>query len=162
MKEVYFVRHAKSSWENPDLSDHERGLMDRGKSDAAVISSLLAKNGVKPDGIFSSDAVRAMKTAEIFSGNLNTDHIQPCRDLYLAGTYSIIHFLYQLDDRLNSVMIFGHNPGFTDLINHYSTTAIDNVPTSGVFQVRFDIPTWKDIKTARGSVVDTWFPRDYR
>jgi len=162
MKEVYFVRHAKSSWDDLSLSDHERGLMERGLKDAEMISGILAKQGVQPDGTFSSDAVRAIKTAEIFSKNLNSNHIQTCRDLYLAGSFSIIHFLYSLDDSYETVMVFGHNPGYTDLINHYSKTPFDNVPTSGVFHVRFQIDSWKDVKTARGVLINTWFPKDFR
>lgn len=162
MKEVYFVRHAKSSWDDLSLSDHDRGLIERGKQDAELISGILAKKGVSPDATFSSDAVRALKTAEIFSRNLNSNHIQASRDLYLAGTFSIIHFIYNLDDAFNSVMVFGHNPGFTDLLNHYSNTPFENLPTSGVFLVRFKIETWKDVKTSKGELLDTWFPRDFR
>ncbi|HAQ37679.1 MAG TPA: histidine phosphatase family protein [Saprospirales bacterium] len=162
MKEVYFVRHAKSSWDDQSLSDHDRGLIERGVNDAELISRILANSGVIINGAFSSDAIRALKTADIFARNLNTNHIQASRDLYLAGTFSIIHFLYNLDDSYHSILVFGHNPGFTDLFNHYSKSPIDNVPTSGAFHIRYEIDKWKDVKTARGSLLNTWFPKDFR
>ena len=161
MKTLTLIRHAKSSWEH-NVIDHERPLNKRGLNDAALVSSSLAKNLLHPELILSSDANRAKTTASIFmSGlNINEDLINLNHDLYDFSGYNLINVIKACDDAINTLMIFGHNHAITAFVNTYGDVYIDNVPTSGVVILEFDIKQWRDLKP--GKTVSTLFPRDLK
>lgn len=146
MKTVYLVRHAKSSWEYGNVDDHDRPLKGRGISDAHMVSQLLSQANDSPQALFSSPATRALHTAMIFARNLNFpfSEIQIRKELYMCSEDRVLKLIKSLNDEVDSVMIFSHNPTITDFVNRCISQKIDNVPTTGVVSFHFDISLWKD------------------
>jgi phosphohistidine phosphatase len=146
MKKLILVRHAKSSWNEPGLSDRDRPLNDRGERDAPKMGERLAKEGVKPDVILSSPAVRALATAQIIAGKLDfrRKDIRVDERLYLADADDLLEVIRELDDEAKRVMLVGHNPGLADLAHRCSST-ISDMPTCAVAMFGFDAKSWADV-----------------
>jgi phosphohistidine phosphatase len=146
MKELYLVRHAKSSWDYESVEDYDRPLKGRGIRDAYTVSASLTNTSDAPEALFSSPATRAVHTAMIFSRNLNFPFsaIQLREELYMCSEKDLLKFVQGLDDRFKRVMIFGHNPTMTNFVNRCIDQRIDNVPTTGVACFHFDIKSWAD------------------
>jgi phosphohistidine phosphatase len=161
MKKIIIVRHAKSSWEY-DVIDHERPLNNRGIEDARMVSIELIGHKLNPDLILSSDAMRAKTTASIFVKNLNfnnnTVHLN--HDLYDFSGHNLLKVIKNCDDSIKTLMVFGHNHAITAFVNSYGNKNIDNVPTSGVVILTFEIENWKDLKPGKTAL--TVFPRDLK
>lgn len=160
MLKIILVRHAKSSWQY-HVSDHERPLKTSGINDIDIISKEFVGK-VNPDLILSSDALRAKTTAEIFIANLNIDlkKIIFNHDLYDFSGADLIKTIKQCSNSVKELMIFGHNNAITNFANSYGTKIIDNVPTSGVVIIAFEIPNWKALK--KGQTIQTLFPKDLK
>lgn len=156
MKSILLVRHAKSSWENFGVPDFDRPLNDRGKRDAPMIAGRLLDRKVGIDGFVSSPAKRAKKTAQAFAEKygVNTDRIIYVDNLYEAGPDQFFEAIENLDDKMESVAIFSHNPGITGFANKMEVAKIDEMPTCSVFAVRIPIKTWKEF---RNSTKEFWF-----
>ncbi len=162
MKELIIVRHAKSSWKDPSLDDRERPLNKRGERDAPEMGTRLAQRKERPDLIVSSPAVRALETARIIARKLG----YPRKDivlkdrLYGAGIVELLDVIRDADDSLVTLMLFGHNPGLTELANHLGPRPIPNLPTCGVLHLGFDTDTWSAVGYARGDEVLFDFPKN--
>ncbi|HHB51436.1 MAG TPA: histidine phosphatase family protein, partial [Saprospiraceae bacterium] len=146
-KKIFFGRHAKSSWEDFSLSDHDRPLNKRGVKDANLIGNYLKSNKLFPDIIISSSAKRAKSTATIYNEYFNCKIFELEKELYLAPPYKFLEIASEIPDKFNSVLMLAHNPGITELANMYSDEFISNVPTSGIFLVEYDCDTWQEIST---------------
>lgn len=162
MKRLYLVRHAKSSWKHPYLEDMERPLNKRGKRDAPLMGKYLAANKVKPDLIISSPARRAIETARTIAEELgySKKKIVAREEIYEAGENKIIDTIRETDNEVETLMVFGHNPGFTILANTLSNCNIDNIPTCGVFCVDFDIGSWAELDEKKGKFVFFDYPKN--
>ncbi len=152
MKTLTLFRHAKSSWDDPGLADHDRPLAKRGLRDAPVMGQRLKAAGIRPSLILSSTAVRAWETAKIVAQEISypIEFLQREPRLYHAGTSRLIDVIAAQDTGFNSLMLVGHNPGLTDFANELVPDLTDNVPTSGFVAFRIDIDHW-DLR-ARGKV----------
>jgi phosphohistidine phosphatase len=164
MKTLYVVRHAKSSWDEPGLSDFDRPLNDRGKRDAPRMGKRLKDRDVHPDLMLSSPAKRAMSTCKRIAEALGyaTDRIKTDRALYHADEDEILSTVRDIKDKHNVVMIFGHNPGLTDFIhrmNRISSATIDDIPTCGVAAFHFNIDSWQEIDFGKGELVFYDYPK---
>jgi phosphohistidine phosphatase len=146
MKTLFLVRHAKSSWDDATLPDKERPLNDRGMRDAPKMGARLAKRDVKPDLILSSPARRALTTAEIIAGKLGykVGDIVVDERLYAASPDDLLEVINGLRDKPKHVMLFGHNPGLTELANRLSGKIAD-MPTCAVAEFVFDIKSWSNV-----------------
>lgn len=145
MKTLTIVRHAKSSWGHPELSDRERPLNNRGKRDAPIMGQRLADAGIRPSLIASSPAVRAWTTAKVVAEGMSypIEFLQREIDLYLASLNDLLDVIVAQDDGFQSLMIVGHNPGLTDLANFLSPGLTSNLPTAGIVSVNLDQDDWK-------------------
>ena len=161
MKTLILIRHAKSSWED-DVNDLNRPLSLRGFSDANSISNEFKSYDFHPDGIFSSPAKRAATTCDVFMENLKLSKSMLVieNQLYDFGGDQVLGFIKSLKDDLNKVMIFGHNHAFTSLANSLGDTYIDNLPTSGLVMINFDIDHWKDLNVGKTQLILT--PKDFK
>jgi len=163
MKTLYIVRHAKSSWEDDALSDFERPLNERGKRDAPRMGKRLKEKDLHPDVMISSSARRAFSTAKIIATALNYPEARIVEEkkLYHANEDVMLSLLKHLNDRNNTVMIFGHNPGLTDFANSLSEKkwVTDNIPTSGVIAFELPIKLWNEITFGSGKVLFFDYPK---
>ncbi|NNC76586.1 MAG: histidine phosphatase family protein [Woeseiaceae bacterium] len=144
MKTLTIVRHAKSSWNNPGLSDKQRPLNKRGERDAPDMGKRIADAGIRPSLIASSPAVRAWTTARIVATQLAypLEFLQRENSLYLASLNTILDVIVAQDNGFNNLMIVGHNPGLTELANFLSPRLTSNLPTAGVVSVNIDQDDW--------------------
>ena len=147
MKKLIIVRHAKSSWDFPALDDHDRPLNGRGKKNAPEMGKRLSKRNIGPDMIISSTAKRAVSTAKRIAREIAfpTHDIRKVSAFYHGSINDMIAVLQKVKDDVNTVMIFGHNPGFTDLANILSGSDIYNIPTCGIAEIDFDILSWSRV-----------------
>ncbi|MCH8302968.1 MAG: histidine phosphatase family protein [Proteobacteria bacterium] len=144
MKTLTILRHAKSSWKDSSLSDHDRPLNKRGEGDAPVMGARIQQAGIRPSLIVCSPAVRAWTTAKLIAQEISypNEFLQRDERLYLAGVQRIIDLLCEQDVGFNSIMIVGHNPGFTDFANYLVPGLTNNIPTCGVVSVIIDTDDW--------------------
>lgn len=161
MKTLFLVRHAKSSWKDPTLADHDRPLNKRGKRDAPRMGKRLADRQVRPDVMLTSPAVRARRTAEKISAEIGFPAAEIVVDesIYHGGTTGLLAVIRGLDEGAATAMIFGHNPAMTDLVNYLAHTTIDNVPTCGVAEIRFYVESWSDVVSGGGELADFDYPK---
>lgn len=161
MKELILVRHAKSSWKDPTLSDHERPLNKRGKRDAPEMGERLARSGCEPDLIVSSSAVRALDTATTLAGKLGypRESIVVEQRLFHAGVTELLQVIRGVDDTVDILMLFGHNPGLTDLANHIGPREIFNMPTCAMLHLQFQADTWSTVGDVPGDEVLYDYPK---
>jgi phosphohistidine phosphatase len=164
MKQLLVIRHAKSSWDNPDLQDNERPLNKRGLEDAPLMANVLRTHNFNLDKIFSSSALRAKMTTEIFAKELKIPEsmIEYTDELYNASRREILNFIKRLDDKYESIAIVGHNPGLTDLV-HFLLYDFDyELPTCAVVGIDLDLEKWSDIKSGTGSLKFFEYPKKYK
>ncbi|HEU5294198.1 MAG TPA: histidine phosphatase family protein [Burkholderiaceae bacterium] len=146
MKTLYLVRHAKSSRDDPTLADRDRPLTDRGRDDAPVIGKRLARRRVLPDLIVSSPALRALTTAQLIAAEVGypRKHIVVDDQLYAAGVDDLLAVIQGTDDKIDRLMLFGHNPEFSDLASRLAGHLLD-MPTCSVAEFDYDSRSWSDV-----------------
>lgn len=162
-KTLYLIRHAKSSWGNPGLRDHDRPLNERGLHDAPKMAVFLAENAANPDLIISSTAKRALTTALFFADTFQIPEENVRREaaIYEAHPSDVLNIIHALPDTESSVMVFGHNPTFTSLANVFSEdTFIENVPTCGIVKIVSTADSWKTMYEGNAKVVACYFPKE--
>lgn len=154
MKRLTLIRHAKSSWKDPECEDFDRPLARRGKNDAQVMGRWLAERGESPSLILSSPAKRALATMKRIVGamGLPQQSIVPEVRLYHAGYRELLGLVCDIDDIHGAVFLCGHNPGITDFCNFVADSYIENLPTCGVVSLDLSIGSWKDIGGSAGRI----------
>lgn len=166
MKVVYFIRHAKSSWEDLEIPDHRRDLLPVGRKRTKKIGQWLLQRRVSPDLIISSPATRAHKTAEILAHELSfpEDKIITAPTLYPGSREHMMDTLYPLPDSMQHIIIVGHNPTLTDVVNSFlgNRQKIFNLPTSAVAAVQFHTDKWQDVELASTEVEYIIAPKDLK
>ncbi len=164
MKTVYFIRHAKSSWNDMSLRDFDRPLNKRGKRDAPFMAQKLREFGVEPDAIVSSPANRAITTATHFAKALDVlpQNIIHEATIYEAYATTVLKLVQTQPNNLQTILVFGHNPAFTMIANLFKRGShIDNVPTCGIVKVEATIDNWTDFTANNGTVTAFHFPKQY-
>lgn len=146
-KHLYIVRHGKSDRDFVDVPDYDRPLKERGIVDSYKMASVLVQKKIIPQAIITSHAIRALHTAMIFARTFKfpLKNINISEDLYLSSENKHLEIFKEIDDSINSLMIFGHNPSFTDLANYFLHNKIEEIPTSGVVGIKFENDSWKNI-----------------
>ena len=146
MKTLYLARHAKSYWKDQSIPDFDRPLNNRGKRDAPFMGEVLKDKKIKISLIISSPAKRTKKTAIEIAAKIGylEKNILYNDELYEASSNTLIKTIKKIDEKYDSVMMFGHNPGLTLLNNHISNHYIDNIPTCGIVALEFD-KKWNEI-----------------
>lgn len=163
MRTLCLIRHAKSSWDNPSLRDFERPLNERGLREAPLMAKKLADSGVRPDLIVSSTANRALTTAKFFADRYSIAHeaIVQQPDIYEAMSSTILRIVRGLPDSAQNVLVFGHNPTFTDVANMFSDESwIDNVPTCGIVVLSSKADTWASFSEKNTRIAHLYFPKE--
>ena len=146
MKTLHLLRHAKSSWDDPGLSDSERPLNQRGLGDCKIMANEILNSGCSFDNIFCSIATRAQMTIETISSHLEkTIDWKVDESLYTFDDEDLLSWCRKLSSNLNDVMIIGHNPAITDFCNRIGNQMIENVPTCAYIQLEFKMDQWSNI-----------------
>lgn len=161
MKLLLILRHAKSSWKDRSLDDHDRPLNKRGRRDAPRMGRLLRQEDLLPDLILSSTAVRARTTAEIVADTSRYEGaLELTPELYGAEPEVYISLLGRLDDDYHNVMVVGHNPGLEQLL-HTLTGTEESLPTAALAKIELEIDAWSALdRSRRGSLVQLWRPKE--
>jgi phosphohistidine phosphatase len=161
MKTLLILRHAKSSWENEQLTDYERPLNSRGKQEAPRMGQLLREQDLVPNLIITSSAGRALATAEAVAlASGYEQEIRATRSFYHADPEAYIELLQQLDDSLERVMVVGHNPGMEELVKEL-TGSWEAFPTAALAQVSLPIAHWRELEyETTGELVNLWRPKE--
>ncbi len=157
MKTLTLLRHAKSSWSNPGLGDHERPLNTRGERDAPEMARRINEAGIRPSLIVSSPATRAWNTAKFLAKEISypNEFLQRDNKLYGAGLDTLIRYLASQDSGFNSILMVGHNPGLTEFANYLVPDVTNNLPTAGVLSVQIDSDDW-DLRDAKSITLDLY------
>ena len=153
------MRHAKSSWANLNQNDHERPLNERGRKDAPEMGLRLKENGYIPDIIYSSDSMRTRETYEGLSKSIGSVPVIFLSALYHASAGQILKSIHQADTTKDIIMILAHNPGITDAFELLADVRIDNVPTSGLGVIDFDVQDVKSITARTGKMILFDYPK---
>jgi phosphohistidine phosphatase len=163
MKTLLLMRHAKSSRDDPSLSDHDRPLNNRGESDAPRMGRLLRKEGLTPDLIISSSATRALATAGAVGEGchyINTAGVRVAPELYPGDSPSYVRILREAPGEFSRVLVVGHNPAIEIFLADLVETA-EILPTGAVAVVQLSIERWNELTAkARGVLRTVWRPRD--
>jgi len=161
MRTLLVLRHAKSSWKHPELSDHDRPLSKRGKRDAPRVGRLLRQRRLSPGAIISSTAKRARRTAEeVARSSTFEGAVQFDPRLYLADPATIFDVIRRADPDARRVMVVAHNPGLEEVIRRL-TDVDEPLPTAALAQIRLPIDSWKDLGVStRWGLVSLWRPKD--
>ncbi|WP_050030092.1 histidine phosphatase family protein [Verrucomicrobium sp. BvORR034] len=155
MKYLTLIRHAKSSWDQAGLADHDRPLNERGVRNAPMVARFLARtylgaNGIpaiipQPDRLVSSTALRARSTAELMQPDLGVGADRTLLDgrVYHAEPRALLQVVREFDDSWNHVIMFGHNPGMSDFADLLlRRRAIDEMPTCAAAVIELPWETW--------------------
>ncbi|MFB1023508.1 MAG: histidine phosphatase family protein [Vicingaceae bacterium] len=160
MKELYLIRHAKSSWGNSELKDFDRPLNHRGLVSAPEMGRRLSTKNLIPDAIFSSTAVRAMSTAKLVRDQLGS-HVKIVKEpnAYHASAFLLLQIVNSVSNDLNSVFLVGHNPSLTDFAEYLTNEQFGNLPTAAVVGIRFSIEDWGLVSGSTGTLVFYDYPK---
>ena len=162
MRLLTLVRHAKSSWDYLELSDFERPLNERGRRDAPVMAARCREWPPLPERLVSSPALRAITTARAFALSLgmDTDEIVVQPRIYDATLATLLRVVRALDDGDRHVMLFGHNPGFSQLAHELARCSFDEMPTCAVARFDLDIRLWSDAGPGCAQLVRYGYPKE--
>lgn len=156
MKSVILVRHAKSSWDDPALTDFDRPLNERGKQDAPRMAARLLDRKVQIDAFLTSPAKRARKTAAFFAEtyHLHKDQLLLIPELYHAEPEAFYQTIANAPAEAGTIALFSHNPGITSFANLLTTVTVDDMPTCAIFAVKAAIQQWSEF---RNGTKEFWF-----
>lgn len=160
MKTLFIMRHAKSSWDDPNQSDFERPLNERGLKTAPLMGEIMSKNNFTPEIIVSSPAMRAGQTAELVKKSAAFDaEIKFDERIYEASPQRLLEVISDFENDFDSAMIVGHNPGFESLVR-ILTGKIEPMPTAALAIVDLEIDAWREIGFETGSLRKIIRPKD--
>lgn len=165
MREIIFLRHAKSDWATEFLRDIDRPLNERGYADAYRLSAWYRKNGTRPDKLLCSTATRAFSTAMIFAREMEFPHkkivLEP--GIYESPVQRLISIISAQEDHLKTLLMVGHNPGFTQACNYLSgKEEFDNVPTCGIVSFRLTASSWGEVTEGSGELNYFQYPKNLK
>ncbi len=171
MKTVYLLRHAKSSWNHPTLSDYDRPLSPRGRKAAPRMGAHMAREGFLPDRVLCSGAQRARESWELVEEAMGAKvAAQIMETLYHAGPGDILTLLHGVSSKAGSVLVVGHNPALEDLALALVATgdpkALQRLeskfPTGALAILDFPAQSWKEVREGRGHLRAFVRPKDVK
>ena len=160
MKTLLLLRHAKSSWKDESLDDHERPLNARGRRDAPRMGTLLANQELVPKRIVTSTAVRARTTAHAVADAAGyAADVFENEDLYLASPVTILEIAGAQPDDVESLLLVAHNPGMEMLVSAIARRS-STMPTAALAHVEVETDAWRGIESAEMRLVELWRPKE--
>lgn len=164
MKKLYLMRHAKSSWDNPELADFDRPLNKHGKKDTHLIAEFFQSNALEFDLILSSPAKRAITTADIIAETIHipTKKISSDPRIYEAGVETLLEVIAEISPEHKSVLFIGHDPGLSWLAAYLGNEEHISLPTCGVYALSFKTDSWKSLTKVESQKLFFEFPKDFQ
>lgn len=161
MKNLWLIRHAKSSWHFGELQDVLRPLNERGYRDAPDMAVRLKKAGVVPDLIITSHAIRAYSTAMIFADVLKypQGNIRIIPKLYDATTSSYLNAIQTIPQQHNTVLLFAHNPTISQTLELLAGLEHQELPTAGMAHIQFAHNEWSECAAKSGKLMLVDYPK---
>lgn len=155
MKKLIFVRHGRAEEQSPEFSDFERSLTTKGKKITRLTARRLMEIENSPVTIVTSPAFRALETALIFAGEFKIKHenIRIYSNLYFKMNFQNLYEIFSIvNEDTDTIMLFGHNPSFTEITNSLCMEGCDCMPKCGVVGITFKIKTWSEISRNSGKM----------
>jgi phosphohistidine phosphatase len=169
MKKLLLMRHAKSSWEDPALTDHDRPLTPRGRKGAALIAKYLRGKGLEPSIVLCTSATRARETLEQLRPSLSDSTIIKIEPrLYSASSKELMTRIRRLSQASPSVLVIGHNPAMQELVltlipkDRKSDAVREKFPTAALAVLDVPIDEWRLLKPGEASVASFVTPKRLR
>lgn len=164
MKTLVLIRHAKSDWGNSTLNDFDRPLNKRGMRDAPLMAKVLDEKDIKPDFILTSSANRAITTAKFFAEHfgLSDGNFSDNINIYRGNHRTYINLLNELDNKFDTVFLFGHNPEISYVASELLSDFAEHIPTAGCIVIDFDIDDWIDIESGKGKLRLFDYPKNHK
>lgn len=164
-RHLYLLRHAKSSWDDPSLADHDRPLSPRGRKAAKKVAGHIRRSGIEPDLILCSSALRTRETLDRIAPALRgSPETLIERALYEASGEELLQRLRSVPNATRSVLLIDHNPGLQDLaialVGAVTPDAIaEKFPTAALATLRVPV-VWADLAPGGCGLEDYVVPRE--
>lgn len=160
-KLLFLTRHAKSSWADTGLADKQRPLNKRGLRDAPRMGEFLAAQRILPQLVVSSPALRAFTTAKMLAEKvgINSKDIVIDDTIYMAYPEDLLKLIREFDNQTDRIMLVGHNPTMTELVNQLTGSDLDNVPTCGIAVIRIETDSWQQAGTVKANLEKFVYPK---
>jgi phosphohistidine phosphatase len=163
VKNLYLIKHAKSDWSTPEISDVERELTKKGLKDIVTIGSYLLLRGNVPDVMLSSCALRAAKTSDLLATKMAFDGPKHyLEELYLTSAEIIKELIMVQESHVQNIFVIGHNPQLTELANLLSSEHISKLPSMGVVAINFEIDEWSQLEQSKGEIDFFVYPKQFK
>jgi phosphohistidine phosphatase len=165
MRALYLLRHAKSSWDDPSLDDHDRPLAGRGRKAGAAMAGYLLEHGIATELVLCSTATRTRQTLELLAEAVAGAEVAYEAALYGAPAATLLRRLRSIPDGVHSVLLIAHNPGVHDLALELAAPSPKRAameakfPTGALAALRFD-GSWSELGGAELALTDFVRPRD--
>ena len=160
MKTIYIVRHAKAEDKSASGKDFDRKLTDKGIRTAEKMGNRLAKKHILPDIIITSPAQRALQTAQIIGEMIKyPDKIIQDSTIYNSSALSLMQIIKSSCEDMQSLMLVGHNPSLTDLLNYLCPSDIENLPKAGIAGIKISENKWSNISHQHGELLFFAIPK---
>ncbi|RVU86329.1 histidine phosphatase family protein [Leucothrix sargassi] len=159
-KTLYLLRHAKSDWSDRTLSDFERPLNTRGAVQLPQIAKALTTKDNCPKAVISSPASRALSTAKFVAAQIGIteNEIGSEKRVYEANILTLLYLLQETSNEIDCLLLVGHNPGMSGLVNTLSKQKIAPIPTGALIQLSLEIDAWEDIEAECASLISVDVP----
>lgn len=163
MKKLYLMRHAKSSWDNPELQDFDRHLNKHGRKDTHLMAEFFQSKGLDFDLILASPAKRAITTADIIAEAMHIPIKKISTDprIYQAGVETLLEIIKEIDPHHKSVLFIGHDPALSWLAAYLGNEEHISLPTCGVYALEFKTTSWNSFTEAESQKLFFEFPKDF-
>jgi phosphohistidine phosphatase len=158
MKKLLLIRHAKATHES-GYADFERPLTDKGFKQCELMASRLIAEGIKPDAIVASPALRTLATAGAFMQIMGLSTAISNKDIYDASESALLKVIYELPNDKDFIALVGHNPSISQVL-YYLSGAIKDVPPCSVALIEFDLDTWAEIYEQTGKLTFYSTPKE--
>jgi phosphohistidine phosphatase len=160
VKRLWLLRHAKSSWDEPGLADHDRPLAPRGRKASKRIRTWAAEHDVRPGLVLCSTAVRARATLDLVAKGLGEPVIELEAGLYHAWESDLLARVCRVPGDVDELLLVGHNPGFENLVALLAPPGVEAFPTGALAELRLAIDDWSDAVPGCGELVQLVLPRE--
>jgi phosphohistidine phosphatase len=168
VRRLHLLRHAKSSWDDPTLEDHDRPLAPRGRRAATRIANWAEEHDVRPELVLTSSAVRARATLDRVLPGLGEPDVRVEDELYAASAEKLLQRVRALPAEVEEAMLVGHNPGLGHFLlllaapGELRERAEAKMPTGALATLEADVARWSELAPGQAQLVSFVVPRELK